>query len=786
MMEENQRKEYHTADSIILPILPTRGFVVYPGQNVNFEVFRPQSLRALERAMSLGTMAFLGIQKNEMTENPEQDDLWDIVVSMKIEKVFKEQKDVRVLGLIGKRYRLLRFDTVKPYYEAEAAPIEETVYDADTEIAMCRMLKDAFRDYAQNADVVPHALYVASHLNEMGEVADVIAANLPESEFSRMELYLETDPQKRASKILARIDREKKISEMRRSLQQQVGREMRDIQKESFLREELEIIHRELGDEPGSDDTDPRISELLQNPNVPKDVVEKVKLEQKRLDNMQPMSPEYGLIEDYLERVASVPWTDKAVQNADTVSVRNVLDEAHYGMKRVKDRVVEFAAARKLKKDLPCPVLCLVGPPGIGKTSVASSIAESLNRPFVRVSLGGVRDEAEIRGHRRTYVGAMPGRIINALIQAKKANPVMLLDEIDKMASDLRGDPTAALLEVLDNSLNSAFRDTYLELPVDLSDVFFITTANTLEGIPLPLIDRMEIIEMESYSREEKLEIAVKYLLPRQRAVYGLKATQLRITRPVISRIITEYTREAGVRELERLLGALCRKASVAIVEKGETGIRVTEKNLASLMEDPPIIEDSEKREPEAGVVNGLAWTALGGEVLTIETAVLTGNGRLEMTGQMGGVMKESAQIALSVVRGYPIDGKDAEFYKEHDLHIHIPAGAVPKDGPSAGVTMATAMYSALSGRKVRSDVAMTGELSLRGRVLPIGGLKEKLLAAREKGLMEVFVPELNREDVEKLPEHVTKDMRIRYVTHIDTILENVVIGFPGRETAQA
>ena len=380
----------------------------------------------------------------------------------------------------------------------------------------------------------------------------------------------------------------------------------------------------------------------------------------------------------------------------------------------------------------------------------------------------------------------MPGRIINALIQAKKANPVMLLDEIDKMASDLRGDPTAALLEVLDNSLNSAFRDTYLELPVDLSDVFFITTANTLEGIPLPLIDRMEIIEMESYSREEKLEIAVKYLLPRQRAVYGLKATQLRITRPVISRIITEYTREAGVRELERLLGALCRKASVAIVEKGETGIRVTEKNLASLMEDPPIIEDSEKREPEAGVVNGLAWTALGGEVLTIETAVLTGNGRLEMTGQMGGVMKESAQIALSVVRGYPIDGKDAEFYKEHDLHIHIPAGAVPKDGPSAGVTMATAMYSALSGRKVRSDVAMTGELSLRGRVLPIGGLKEKLLAAREKGLMEVFVPELNREDVEKLPEHVTKDMRIRYVTHIDTILENVVIGFPGRETAQA
>lgn len=762
-------------ERITLPILPLRGFIIFPRQIVNFDVSRGQSLRALEKALDDGSEVFLGIQKEMLQEKPGKDDLLDVVVSMRIMKLFKEERIVRVLGEVITRYRLVEFDTEGPYYQATAEKIPAAQVDPEYEQALSRTLRESFEEYAQLADVVPQAVYMALGLRHAGDIADMIAANIPGEIEDKLDIYLELDPMERGKKMTAYLEREKKIFEMRKKLQAEVGKEIRDVQKESFLREELQLIQRQLGEEPDEEEETTELEAMLRDEEIPEVVRQKIRTEKKRLDKLPPMSQESGVIQDYLDRLREIPWKKEPDFSPDLTCAQQELDEDHYGMEKVKRRILEFIAARRLMSEASSPVLCLVGPPGIGKTSIASSIARVLGREYVRVSLGGVRDEAEIRGHRRTYVGAMPGRIVHALIQAGTSNPLMLLDEIDKMSSDLRGDPTAALLEVLDTSLNREFRDAYIELPVDLSDVFFITTANTLEGIPLPLLDRMEIIELESYSRQEKLGIAVKYLLPKQRKHYGLKASQFKISGDAMEKLIAEYTREAGVRELERLIGSLCRKAARLIVEEGRKGLSVTVKNLTALMDEPPMEEDREKRQPECGVVNGLAWTSLGGEVLTVETAVLEGSGKLELTGQMGDVMKESAQIALSVVRSHPIPGRDAAFYKEHDLHIHIPAGAVPKDGPSAGVTLATAMYSALSGRRVRSDLAMTGELSLRGRVLPIGGLKEKLLAARQRGIYEVLVPERNRPDVEKLPEHVTEGMKILYMSHVDEVLKEAI-----------
>ena len=761
-------------DRLTLPILPIRGFFAYPGQSINFDVSRLPSLCALEKVVKDGTEILLGIQKDAMQERPGKEDLLDVVVSMRINRLFKEEGMVRLQGDVLTRYLLVDFNPTGRCYQATVEKIKMKEISPEEEQALRRELYESFEQYAEMTNLVPQALLKTMTFRHVGDMADWVAANLSGEYEDKYDIYMETDPMERARKVYVLLKKEKIVSQYRAHLQMEVGKELREIQRETFLREELQSIQRQLGEEDESDEND-GINRLLSDPEVPKVVKQKVEFEQKRLRKMPSMSQEAGVIQDYLDRVVQIPWKKESDSFGMLDWIEKRLDRDHYGMDRVKRRIVEFVAAKELKPDIKSPVLCLVGPPGVGKTSIASSIAAVLNRPYVRVSLGGVRDEAEIRGHRRTYVGAMPGRIVSAMIQAKSSKPVMLLDEIDKMASDLRGDPTAALLEVLDLSLNHEFRDAYTELPLDLSNVFFIATANTLEGIPLPLMDRMEIIELESYSRQEKLQIATKYLLPKQRKEYGLKVSQFKLSQDALEKMIAEYTREAGVRELERLIGSLCRKAARMIVEGTKKSLTVTDKNLASLMDEPPMKEDDEKREPECGVVNGLAWTSLGGEVLTVETAVLEGSGKLELTGQMGDVMKESAQIALSVVRSHTIPERDAKYYKEHDVHVHIPAGAVPKDGPSAGVTLATAMYSALSGRKVRSDLAMTGELSLRGRVLPIGGLKEKILAARQKGIREVLVPDLNRQDVEKLPAHVIEGMDIRYMVHIDEVWKEAI-----------
>lgn len=766
-------------ERINLPILPLRGFIVFPHQLVNFDVVRPASLKALERAIAENSEILVGFQKNMLKEKLDPDDLYEVVLRMRITKILKEENGTRVMGEVKNRCRLIEFDPSGSYYRAEAEVLPRMETESDYEKALCRTMQESFEEYAHMADLVPHAAYMALGLRYAGDIADLIASNIPGDFQEKLEILLEEDPVERAHKVIQCLAQEKQILKMRKDLQSEVAQEMQNYQRENFLREEMHRIQQQLGEESEEEGGD--WEEFLNNADIPAAVRKKVQVERKRLAGLPPMSQEASVIQDYLDRIRQVPWdmTETVQWHEDPQQLletsRELLEMDHYGLKRVKDRVIEYIASKCLRPEISSPILCLVGPPGIGKTSIAKSIADTLGRKYVRVSLGGVRDEAEIRGHRRTYVGAMPGRIVNALIQADSMCPVMLLDEIDKMASDLRGDPTAALLEVLDTSLNHEFRDAYLEVPVDLSRVFFIATANTLDGIPLPLMDRMEIIELESYSRQEKLEIAMKYLLPRQRKEYGLKAAQLKISRAVMEKLIVEYTREAGVRELERLIASLCRKAACMFVAGERASLSITERNLAALMDEPPIKEEENRKSPECGVVNGLAWTAMGGEVLTVEAAVLDGSGKLELTGQMGDVMKESAQIALSVVREHSIPEKDARFYKEHDLHIHIPAGAVPKDGPSAGVTLATAIYSVVSGRKVRNDLAMTGELSLRGRVLPIGGLKEKLLAAKGRGIFEVLVPEANRMDVEKLDKEITDGMKILYITHIDEVFREAI-----------
>lgn len=761
---------------VTYPLVPVRGFAVFPGQTVTFDVHKNSSLRGIETAMRESTPIVLGLRKDTPSNKMDVTALEEVVLKLRVLKIFKEDGNVRIMAEVLERQHILRFENTPDGFIAQVEPIAELPLDPDYEEMLCRELKDSFEQYAHDENLVPQAFVHMYASQNVGEITDIILANLPLEPQDKIPFIVEVDSAKRATYALALLEKEKRISAMRKSLHQEVGRSIGDMQKESFLREEMNLIQRELGDDP-DDNSDAAIERFLDNPKIDERVKEHVENEYRRLGKFMPMSQEYSVVRDYLDRVLEVPWIPVTKPYAyNLAKTREKLDQSHYGMKRIKDRVVEYAAAKTHNPSLPCPVLCLVGPPGVGKTSVASAIADVLKRPYVRVSLGGVRDEAEIRGHRKTYVGAMPGRIVNALIQAKAPNPVMLLDEIDKMNADLRGDPTAALLEVLDSSINQEFRDSYLEMPVDLSDVFFITTANSLDGIPLPLYDRMEIIELESYSLDEKMEIAKHYLIPRQRKCYALSASQFKIRAGALKRIITDYTHEAGVRELERLIGSLCRKAVIRIVDDERSMLNVTEENLASLMDEPPMKDDEEKRAAEVGVVNGLAWTQLGGEMLVIETQILEGTGKLELTGQLGDVMKESAQIALSLVRGHQIEGIGEKFYKEHDIHIHIPAGATPKDGPSAGVTLTTAVYSAISGRKVRSDVAMTGEVSLRGRVLPIGGLKEKLLAAKRRGIKLVLVPKQNQVDVEKLSTDITKQLTIRYVEKVDEVLKAVLI----------
>lgn len=764
---------------LTIPAVALRGMTILPGMVAHFDISRDKSLRAVEEAMKGDQKLFIVTQKDTEKEDPQGEDLYEVGLLAVVRQVVKLQKNIMRVLIEGiGRAEIYEYTQTADYMQARVIVYDQEDDEQLPEQAKSAMLlsvQETFAKYARvHGKIGQDVMRQVQEETDLLKLLDYVGNSLVISYKKKQKLLEAVTLTARYEAVLSSLLQETEILALKRDFQKKVQEHVDKNQKDYLLREQMQVIREELGE--SNTETDAQEYEKkLQELQASGEVKARIHKEIERFQGISGNSSESTVSRGYIETLLELPWDAVSEDNKDLKHAQKILDEDHYGLEKVKERILEFLAVRNLTGKGESPIICLVGPPGTGKTSIARSIARALDKKYVRISLGGVRDEAEIRGHRRTYVGAMPGRIVNGLRMAGVKNPLMLLDEIDKMSSDLRGDPTAALLEVLDTSLNREFRDAYIELPVDLSDVFFITTANTLEGIPLPLLDRMEIIELESYSRQEKLGIAVKYLLPKQRKHYGLKASQFKISRDAMEKLIAEYTREAGVRELERLIGSLCRKAARQIVEEGRKGLSVTVKNLITLMDEPPMEEDRERRQPECGVVNGLAWTSLGGEVLTVETAVLEGTGKLELTGQMGDVMKESAQIALSVVRSHPIPERDAAFYKEHDLHIHIPAGAVPKDGPSAGVTLATAMYSALSGRRVRSDLAMTGELSLRGRVLPIGGLKEKLLAARQRGIYEVLVPERNRPDVEKLPEHVTEGMKILYMSHVDEVLKEAI-----------
>jgi ATP-dependent Lon protease len=617
-------------------------------------------------------------------------------------------------------------------------------------------------------------------VEDPGQLADIIAANILVKMEDKQNILEAFDVQERLEKLYDILVREIQILEIERRINQRVKKQVDKLQREYYLREQLKAIQKELGERDGISDEIEEYQKLIEQANLPKEAYEKALKELDRLSKMPPGSAEVGVIRTYLDWIVELPWNVETEDNLDLKNAARILDEDHYGLTKVKERVLEYLAVHQLTRHMKGPILCFVGPPGVGKTSIARSIARALNRKFVRMSLGGVRDEAEIRGHRRTYVGAIPGRIISYMKQAGSKNPVFLFDEIDKMSSDFRGDPASALLEVLDAEQNYAFRDHYLELPFDLSKVMFLTTANTLDTIPRPLLDRMEVIQIPGYTEEEKLHIASRYLIPKQEKQHGLKEGSINIPERVIRDIINHYTREAGVRNLERHIASICRKAARRILETKQERVRITSGNLKKYLGIPIFSYKKADQQPQVGIATGLAWTAVGGDTLAIEVATMPGTGKLVLTGQLGDVMKESAHAGFSYIRSKARDfGIDPNFYNNMDIHVHVPEGAIPKDGPSAGITMTTAIISALTGIPARSDVAMTGEITLRGRILPIGGLKEKVLAAHRAGISKVIIPSENEKDLVDIPDNIKRKVKIVLVDHMEQLLEHALVELP-------
>lgn len=747
-----------------IPVIPLRGLVVFPYMMLHFDVGRQISLKALEEAMNSDQQVLLLAQKDPKQEEPSPEDLYQYGTVAKIKQMLKlpsETSRILVEGL--SRAKVIGYVSVDPYFLVEVEEYKEkggNLDDPELE-ALIRNVVSAFEEYARlTSRIPPDAILSVTTIQNPGQLADVIAANVIVKLEDKQLLLEQVDLKERLTKLYELILREKEIIEIERKITIKVKKQIDKMQKEYYLREQLKAIQSELGEKDSLFSEAQEYREQVQKLGLSNENLQKVYKEIDRLEKLPPNSPEIGVIRTYLEWIIDLPWNVKSEEKIDINVVKNVLDEDHYGLTKVKERILEYIAVRKLKNNLKGPILCLVGPPGVGKTSIAKSIARALNRNYVRISLGGLRDEAEIRGHRKTYVGAMPGRIIYALRQAKTKNPLILLDEIDKMSQDFRGDPASALLEVLDSEQNYAFRDHYVEIPFDLSEVMFIATANTLETIPRPLLDRLEVIEITGYTEEEKVEIAKRYLFPKQIEQNGLKKSQIRYDEAVIRDIISFYTRESGVRNLEREIARLCRRVAKEILEENKKMVRITTRNLEKYLGVRKYRRDELIEEDRIGIVTGLAWTPFGGETLSVEALVMPGSGKLELTGQLGDVMKESAKAAVSIIRARAKElGIDENFYKEYDIHIHVPEGAIPKDGPSAGVTMATAMVSALSKKPVRHDVAMTGEITLSGRVLPIGGVKEKILAAKRVGIKNVILPYENKKDVDELEDYVKKDM---------------------------
>ena len=763
-----------------LPMVELRGMTIMPEMVVHFDVSRERSIAAIQEAMVEEQKIFLTAQKSIETEDPGQDDVYEVGTVGTIKQLIKLPKHiVRVLVSGETRGILRRIEQKDPYLRAEVEVIDESGLEIPDDLnsqAMERGLKDMFVDYAsKNGKMSKEAVAQIADMKGLKKLVDEIAANIPLSYTDQQELLSETDFWKRYEKLAFKLVNEVQIMDIKAEIQRKVKERVDKHQREYILREQLKLIREELGEDSTVSDAEEFENELKEL-EAPKEVKEKLKKEISRFKSSINSPSENAVIRTYIETLLEMPWDKASEDNEDIAYAKQVLEEDHYGLEQVKERILEFLAVRTLTKKGSSPILCLVGPPGTGKTSIAKSLARAMKKKYVRISLGGVRDEAEIRGHRKTYVGAMPGRIANGIRTAGVKNPVMLLDEIDKVSTDYKGDTFSALLEVLDSEQNSRFRDHYLEVPLDLSEVMFITTANTLQTIPRPLLDRMEVIEISSYTENEKLHIAQEHLIPKQLEQHGLSAEQLSFSRHAVWKMARNYTKEAGVRQLEREIGNVCRKAAKEILTTDRKKISVTDRNIQKFLGKEKYSYQMVNPEPEIGIVRGLAWTSVGGDTLQIEVNVMPGGGEIMLTGQLGDVMKESARTGISYIRSVSRKyGIADDFFEKHDIHVHIPEGAVPKDGPSAGITMATAMLSAVTERRVRADLAMTGEVTLRGRVLPIGGLKEKLLAAKNAGMKTVLVPKKNKADVEEISAEITRGLEILYVESMDEVLEQAL-----------
>lgn len=751
-----------------------------PEMIVHFDVSRERSIAAIQQAMVEEQEIFLVAQKSIETENPGQDDVYEIGTVASVKQLIKlSKKVVRVLVEGKNRAVLKKIEETDPYLRAEVGVLEEqeiTIPDDLNAEAKMRGLKEIITKYAaKNGKISKESVAEILDITDLKRLVNEVAANIPLKYKDQQELLEELDFWSRYEKLSLKLVNEMQIMEIKEELQRKVKNKVDKHQKEYLLREQLKVIREELGEDTTFSDAD-EFEEACSKLDAPEEVKEKLHKEIGRFKNTIGSQAENGVIRTYIETILEMPWNKRAEDNTDINYAKEVLEADHYGLEQVKERILEFLAVRTLTQKGESPILCLVGPPGTGKTSIAKSLARSLKKPFVRISLGGVRDEAEIRGHRKTYVGAMPGRIANGIRTAGVKNPVLLLDEIDKVSTDYKGDTFSALLEVLDSEQNSKFRDHYLEVPLDLSEVTFITTANTLQTIPRPLLDRMEIIEITSYTENEKLHIAIEHLIPKQLEKHGITDEQLSFSKKAIWKIAHNYTKEAGVRQLEREIGNICRKAAKELLTTEKEKITVTDRNLHKFLGKEKYFYQMANAAPEVGIVRGLAWTSVGGDTLQIEVNVMPGKGEIMLTGQLGDVMKESARAGISYIRSVSKKYAIAEdFFEKHDIHVHIPEGAVPKDGPSAGITMATAMLSAVTGKKVRADLAMTGEITLRGRVLPIGGLKEKLLAAKNAGIQTVLIPKENTADVEELSSEITKGLEIIPVETMEEVLKKAL-----------
>lgn len=762
-----------------MPLIPLRGLSVFPHMVLHFDVGREKSIKALEEAMIIDQKIFLTSQKDMDVDTPTEEDFFEFGTVCKIKQMLKLPGDaIRVLveGISRAKINQIIFD--EPYFRAEITRFEEEVIENDPEVeALKRGCLTAFEKYvAISNKISPDVLISVSTITEVSRFVDVLASNVT-LKIEQKQKIIETISVKERLEILySLLLSEIEILEVEKQINDKVRRHINKMQKEYYLREQLKVIKEELGEENDHDDEMAEFYERLKKLKLNKKITEKVSKEIDRLSRLSPASAESGVIRNYINTILELPWNKQTKDKIDIKRSREILDEDHYGLKTVKERVLEYLAVRELTKSMKGPIICLVGPPGVGKTSIAKSIARSLDRKFIRMSLGGVRDEAEIRGHRRTYIGAIPGRIISSIKESGSKNPVFLFDEIDKLSSDFRGDPASALLEVLDPEQNKEFTDHFLEVPFDLSKVMFITTANSLSTIPRPLLDRMEVIHVSGYTEYEKLNIAKRYLVPKKSKEHGLEDYGFTLSDNTLTSIINLYTRESGVRELERKIATVCRKAATVIVEKHKKSVRVNNQNLSKYLGAPRYRIDEISLRDEVGIVTGLAWTAVGGETLSVEVTTMRGNGKLVLTGQLGDVMKESARAGLSYVRT-KIEDYDIpeDFHEKMDIHIHIPEGAIPKDGPSAGITMATAMISALSGIPVDRTVAMTGEITLRGRALAIGGFKEKSLAAKRAGIKKILFPKDNIKDLEDIPATVKKEIEFVPVENMDEVLAHAL-----------